>query len=467
MSGDAETPPTYYFSGMTFNPDFYSSSSSTYITKITGKKYFLTYPTAQGDETIDRIYTQNISSITPTENFNFLDSQTANIYIGENTTGTSGQIIQIGAPALTNTRIGDLSIIANSINNATNSGTRGVKIADAQTDSGADLDLGAHASRLGDINIGTGNIAAAPNINLGAVTGSTRAGATISIGILTTNAISIGNSSANVTISSSSGSIKTPALTTGTFSASSSITANGGITIPSGKTLTANGGIISSSINTATGGTMAIGASSTGGITIGAGGAPTTIAGLLTADGGLKLNAGDLITANGGLTLGGAYGITLTTTSYTPISTQLGYIGRAYNQNTVNYSTGTVGSDIVNTGTVLGIGIYQMMWTVSVNNWTNGTSAYMNFSFNTSGAISMYGVPQTSGNLPPTSGSDFIMQLQGVTNSMTQFATFNFSCIVKSTLASQEINLRGKINTGTNTATTPPGYAQVTWIKIA
>ncbi len=79
----------------------------------------------------------------------------------------------------------------------------------------------------------------------------------------------------------------------------------------------------------------------------------------------------------------------------------------------------------------------------------------------------MYGVPQTSGNLPPTSGSDFIMQLQGVTNSNTQFATFNFSCIVKSTLASQEINFRGKINTGTNTATTPPGYGQVTWIKIA
>ncbi len=104
MSGDAETPPTYYFSGMTYNPDFYTSSSSTYITKITGKKYFLTYPTAQGHETIDRIYTQNISSITPTENFNFLDSQTANIYIGENTTGTSGQIIQIGAPALTNTK---------------------------------------------------------------------------------------------------------------------------------------------------------------------------------------------------------------------------------------------------------------------------------------------------------------------------------------------------------------------------
>jgi hypothetical protein len=76
MSGDAETPPTYYFSGMTFNPDFYTSSSSTYITKITGKKYFLTYPTAQGDETINNIYAENISPITSTENIYIGSSQT-------------------------------------------------------------------------------------------------------------------------------------------------------------------------------------------------------------------------------------------------------------------------------------------------------------------------------------------------------------------------------------------------------
>jgi len=225
-------------------------------------------------------------------------------------------------------------------------------------------------------------------------------------------------------------------------------------------------GVGSTVIGSATSGTNIIGNAGVGGNLTVTG--SITASDLITADGGLRLNAGDLITANGGLTIGGAYGITLTSTPYTPISTQLGYFGRAYNSlAVVNYSTGAIGNDIVNTGTNIGIGIYQMMWTVSVNNWTNGTSAYMNFSFNTAGAISMYGVPQTSGNLPPTSGSDFIMQLQGVTNSNTQFATFNFSCIVKSTLASQEINLRGKINAGTNTATTPIGYGQVTYIKIA
>jgi hypothetical protein len=84
-----------------------------------------------------------------------------------------------------------------------------------------------------------------------------------------------------------------------------------------------------------------------------------TVNGLLTADGGLTLNTGDLITANGGLTIGGAYGITLTTSLYTPTSTQLGYFGRAYNSTAiVNYSAGAIGNDIVNTGTNIGIGIY-------------------------------------------------------------------------------------------------------------
>ena len=41
MSGTAEIPPTYYFSGIKFNPSFYTSSSSDYLTKQTAKSYFL------------------------------------------------------------------------------------------------------------------------------------------------------------------------------------------------------------------------------------------------------------------------------------------------------------------------------------------------------------------------------------------------------------------------------------------
>jgi len=57
MSGDSEAAPTYYFSGITFNPDFYTSSTSTYLTKTTAQKYFLSYPSAQGTET----FTKNIT----------------------------------------------------------------------------------------------------------------------------------------------------------------------------------------------------------------------------------------------------------------------------------------------------------------------------------------------------------------------------------------------------------------------
>ena len=60
MSGITESPPTYYFSGITFNPNFYSSGD--YLTKTTAKKYFLSYPTAQGTETVSTLYASTINS---------------------------------------------------------------------------------------------------------------------------------------------------------------------------------------------------------------------------------------------------------------------------------------------------------------------------------------------------------------------------------------------------------------------
>ena len=39
-SGDSEPAPSYYFSGIIFNPDFYISASSTYLTQATAKQYF-------------------------------------------------------------------------------------------------------------------------------------------------------------------------------------------------------------------------------------------------------------------------------------------------------------------------------------------------------------------------------------------------------------------------------------------
>jgi len=74
--GDSELAPTYYFSGIIFNPSFYTSSSSTYLTQSTAKNYFLSYPLSQGSET----FSSNIklqSTLTDTSGI----------------VGTSGQIL--------------------------------------------------------------------------------------------------------------------------------------------------------------------------------------------------------------------------------------------------------------------------------------------------------------------------------------------------------------------------------------
>ena len=68
----SELPPTYYFTDITFNPAFYSSGSDN-ITNEEAKKNYLTYPTAQGTETISTLNsststsnTYNLSGIPPT-----------------------------------------------------------------------------------------------------------------------------------------------------------------------------------------------------------------------------------------------------------------------------------------------------------------------------------------------------------------------------------------------------------------
>ena len=57
----SELPPTYYFTDITFNPSFYSSGSEN-ITNEEAKKNYLTYPTAQGTETISTLNSSTITS---------------------------------------------------------------------------------------------------------------------------------------------------------------------------------------------------------------------------------------------------------------------------------------------------------------------------------------------------------------------------------------------------------------------
>jgi hypothetical protein len=88
--GDAESPPTYYFSGITFNPSFYTSD---YITKETGKKYFLSYPIAQGTETISTLIASTINSSASNDTVNLFNNITTGTLNLGNTTGTTANLM--------------------------------------------------------------------------------------------------------------------------------------------------------------------------------------------------------------------------------------------------------------------------------------------------------------------------------------------------------------------------------------
>ncbi len=92
MSGNAETPPTYYFSGIKFNPSFYTSSSSDYLTKQTAKSYFLSYPIAQGTETISTLNCAVLNTPSSTSNLE-LGANIINGTISMGDVQTNGSII--------------------------------------------------------------------------------------------------------------------------------------------------------------------------------------------------------------------------------------------------------------------------------------------------------------------------------------------------------------------------------------
>ena len=158
-----------------------------------------------------------------------------------------------------------------------------------------------------------------------------------------------------------------------------------------------------------------------------------------------------MITANGGLTMGSNKGITLSTTQYTPTSTQLGGYGTSANIILQQYSNPT-DVDVVSTGAVLPLGTFMMMWNCTFDAWTNTTTAYINMSFVLSSGTTLIGLPAT-----------LVLQVNGSATA----STFVLSVICKTTAAGAEVNLKGRINTGTNAARLSIGKGVVTWIKIA
>ena len=218
MSGDIELPPTYYFSGITFNPSFYQSSTGDYLTLATAKSNFLTYPTAQGTETISNLLTTSIETSTPTTAFNLLSTQTGNVNIANTTTGTTGQTIKIGASTLTSVHCGSIDHKGTAINNSVAPALGDINICDLQTSGNLNIGTGTRLTtgNGGAINIGGGLNAANP-INIGSVN------AVVSASPINLNTSTAASGAVNIGSSSSTTNIKGTSTLTGNVTATTGI----------------------------------------------------------------------------------------------------------------------------------------------------------------------------------------------------------------------------------------------------
>jgi hypothetical protein len=144
----SEAPPTYYFDGITFNPTFYSSSSSDYLTKSTGKSYFLSYPTAQGTQTISTLNSSTINSLTSTGTISIggIQENGGSVVIGNNN-NTDTQIKGGTIKLLNNTNVSGIlrSNYLDSLEFDSN-------LAIAETQTTGLLQIANNSSRTGDID---------------------------------------------------------------------------------------------------------------------------------------------------------------------------------------------------------------------------------------------------------------------------------------------------------------------------
>jgi hypothetical protein len=213
----------------------------------------------------------------------------------------------------------------------------------------------------------------------------------------------------------------------GAITATGLIKADGGIQLPSGDTLNVLGSISGS-------------------------GAISTSGNISTSSSGTITSAGTL-TASNGLTLGSTKGITLSTGSYTPTITQLGFSNSATNASQVNIATSLSGT-ILTTGSVIDIGVYIVSYNITAVMNPATTSAYMAFSFTLSSGITLVGNPTLN-----------TLILEGTTN-INGNSTFTYTTVARATSDNQSIAIVGQNSTGVNSSI-KIGEANVVYIKIA
>jgi hypothetical protein len=291
-----------------FDTQVFDTANNAYLTYADAKKYFVTYPIAQGTATISDLIAGGISYLTPASGSFF--------NIGTNQ--VSGGTIRIGptgGSAGVSVHCGNIDFKNNTINNATAPTTSDISICDVQTRGTLNIGTGNRsrttATTEGTINIGTGlntnTLGAIPQINIGSNTG-----------LSNVTGINIGGTATTTTLSGASNTITSGGLI---FRTANNVT---------GETTNGTYAIFNNLIST---GTLAIG------------GAGTTTIGPLTLTQPLILPA-----------------------VHPTLNTQLGFSGQVFT-GLVGFTAATL-TDIVSVQSAsLPIGVYLLTYTLVFDTW--------------------------------------------------------------------------------------------------
>jgi hypothetical protein len=142
-----------------FDNSVFTSNSTTALTYTTAKKYFITYPIAQGTSTISDLIVGGISYLTPASGSFF--------NIGTNqVSGGTVRIGPTGGSAGVSVHCGNLDFKNNTMNNASSGTTGTITIGDLQTSGILNIGTGSKTT-AGTINIGTGSGATANPVIIG------------------------------------------------------------------------------------------------------------------------------------------------------------------------------------------------------------------------------------------------------------------------------------------------------------
>lgn len=144
-----------------FDTQVFDTSNTSYLSYSEAKKYFVSYPIAQGTSTITDFITGGITYLSPASGsfFNIGTNQVSGGTIRIGPTGVSGVSVHAGNIDCTN----------NQINNATDASLNNLSLGNLQTSGVLNIGTGSRVltGNGGAINIGTGAGATANPINIG------------------------------------------------------------------------------------------------------------------------------------------------------------------------------------------------------------------------------------------------------------------------------------------------------------